>query len=68
MVSKVPPAHKSGTAGQIVNPVQSNIKTLGDYIAQKEKQYIADTRNNLTEYERGYQDGYYDAIVKGNEK
>ena len=65
---KVPPAHKSGTAGQIVNPVVSNVKTLGDYISVKEKQMRDEERASLTDYERGYQDGYYDAIVDGANK
>ena len=63
-----PPAHKSGTAGQIVNPVESNIKTLAEYIQQKEKQYIEEERAGLTDYQKGYQDGYYDAIVQGGSK
>lgn len=29
-----PPAHKSGTAGQIVNPLPRPVQTLGDYIAR----------------------------------
>jgi len=63
---RVPPAYKSGNAGQVVNPVKE--QTLGDYITRKEKQYIEDERNKLSDYERGYQDGYYDAIVDGAKK
>lgn len=68
MVSRVPPAHKAGTAGQIVNKIDTNCKTLGDYISLKEKQYREEERERLTDYERGYQDGYYDAIVEGANK
>jgi len=63
---RVPPAHKSDNAGQVVTPVKE--QTLGDYITRKEKQYIEDERNKLSDYERGYQDGYYDAIVDGANK
>lgn len=41
-----------------------NKGTLKEYIAQKEAQMHRELQATLTEYERGYQDGWYDAHVK----
>lgn len=54
--------HKSGRNDN-ENPGAS-VKTLGEYIQQMEKQQRKEFEANLTEYERGYQDGWHDAHVK----
>lgn len=58
------PAHKNleHPPGQIVNPIED--KTLADYIQRKEKQIRKEFEENLTEYEKGYMDGWHDAHVK----
>ena len=57
--------HKSGR-NDTVNPGAScdNKGTLREYIAQKEAQVHRELQASLTEYERGYQDGWYDAHVR----
>ena len=61
--------HKAGR-NDTKNPGASvkQDKTLGDYIQRKEQQMLVDHKLSLTEYERGYQDGYYDCIVDGKNK
>lgn len=59
--------HKAGR-NDTKNPGASCDTTLGDYIERKEKQIRREHLQNLTEYERGYQDGYYDAVVDGSKK
>lgn len=59
--------HKSGR-NDTKNPGASCDLTLKDYIERKEKQIRREHQENLTAYERGYQDGYYDAVVDGAKK
>jgi hypothetical protein len=55
------PAHKDtvNPPGQIRNEL-----TLGDYIDRKTMEDRKKFEKDLTEYQRGYLDGYYDAHVK----
>ena len=55
-------AHKNtvNPPGQIVTPVE----TLGDYIQRTEQAIRRERQENMTDYERGYVDGWYDAHVK----
>lgn len=57
--------HKSGR-NDTENPGASydNKGTLKEYIELKEAQMHRELQATLTEYERGYQDGWYDAHVK----
>lgn len=60
MIRKPPHKNMEHPPGQIVNPV----KTLGDYIQRTEQQIRREHQENMTDYERGYVDGWYDAHVK----
>lgn len=59
--------HKSGR-NDTQNPGSSTSTpcghTLKEYIALKEAQIHRDLQATLTEYERGYQNGWHDAHVK----
>ena len=55
------PAHKNNTnpPGQSRNDI-----TLGDYIDRKTLENRKEFEKELTPYQKGYMDGYYDAYVK----
>ena len=59
------PAHKSGTAGQIVNP-HPQAKYLSDII-NRVKQYdnLINPKIGLTETEDAYLKGYQDGLKEG---
>lgn len=44
--------------------VDTKFKTLKQYVEHVERQVLEEHKKNLTDYERGYQDGWYDAHVK----
>ena len=44
--------------------VDTQFKTLRDYVEYVEKTIREEHKANLSDYERGYQDGWYDAHVK----